>query len=310
MLGWRGPGNQKANKGTIVHKLLEIVALAKKNEAEESFEDDICGTISVPKILAADSDYVNELLSQCYTHYTTVEFSEHDWKKSDWHDCKNWSWTVLNNPKFNPLNLDIVDAEKKFRLPIKESWAKLDDDTYCGISGIIDVVHRHADDVIEVLDWKTGQRKNWNTGKKIEREDLKYDPQVRMYHYAAHQLFPEVSSVLATIYWIRDGGPYTVCLTNEDLPATENLVKDRFQEMLNATRPPTKKSWKCTRFCHQGKTTFEGCGDIKPLIEWRDKQFTEPGQYMTKCQQLNYEIDVHGVDYVIENYQNPEKRKR
>ena len=29
-LGWRGPSNKKADKGTIVHKVLEVAALAKK----------------------------------------------------------------------------------------------------------------------------------------------------------------------------------------------------------------------------------------------------------------------------------------
>lgn len=30
VLGWRGPSNQKADKGTIVHKVLEILAIIKK----------------------------------------------------------------------------------------------------------------------------------------------------------------------------------------------------------------------------------------------------------------------------------------
>lgn len=30
VLGWRGPSGQKADKGTIVHKVLEILACIKK----------------------------------------------------------------------------------------------------------------------------------------------------------------------------------------------------------------------------------------------------------------------------------------
>jgi hypothetical protein len=30
VLGWRGPSNKKADKGTIVHKVLEILAVIKQ----------------------------------------------------------------------------------------------------------------------------------------------------------------------------------------------------------------------------------------------------------------------------------------
>ena len=34
------------------------------------------------------------------------------------------------------------------------------------IKGTIDLVTKIDDNVIEVVDWKTGQRKNWATGSK------------------------------------------------------------------------------------------------------------------------------------------------
>ena len=49
VLGYRSPSNKKADKGTIVHKALEILAFVKftiqKNE--HIFEDDILGKINV-----------------------------------------------------------------------------------------------------------------------------------------------------------------------------------------------------------------------------------------------------------------------
>ena len=51
ILGWRGLSNKKADKGTIVHKVLEILAYIKKNQQDSnnSFIDDIVGEIFVDK---------------------------------------------------------------------------------------------------------------------------------------------------------------------------------------------------------------------------------------------------------------------
>ena len=49
VLGWRGPSGQKADKGTITHKVLEILAIIKKAQQDnlKSVEDDIIGEIKV-----------------------------------------------------------------------------------------------------------------------------------------------------------------------------------------------------------------------------------------------------------------------
>ena len=48
-LGWRGSSNKKADKGTIVHKALEICAVAKKGLQESKRETDV-------KIAGLDED--------------------------------------------------------------------------------------------------------------------------------------------------------------------------------------------------------------------------------------------------------------
>ena len=49
VLGYRSPSNKKADKGTIVHKALEILAFVKYTvqNGDSTFEDDILGTINV-----------------------------------------------------------------------------------------------------------------------------------------------------------------------------------------------------------------------------------------------------------------------
>ena len=49
VLGWRGPSGQKADKGTIVHKVLEILAVIKKAQQDNllTIEDDVIGPIDI-----------------------------------------------------------------------------------------------------------------------------------------------------------------------------------------------------------------------------------------------------------------------
>ena len=46
-LGWRGKSGQKADKGTIVHKALEICAVCKKGaqDGKKNITDDVVGKV-------------------------------------------------------------------------------------------------------------------------------------------------------------------------------------------------------------------------------------------------------------------------
>jgi hypothetical protein len=49
VIGYRSPSNKKADKGTIVHKVLEILAGIKLSEQKNDsyYEDDILGKIDI-----------------------------------------------------------------------------------------------------------------------------------------------------------------------------------------------------------------------------------------------------------------------
>ena len=70
--------------------------------------------------------------------------------------------------------------------------------------------------------------------------------------------------------------------------------EEKFEQIKSTRIPRLNKSWKCTRLCHQGKTTFEGT-HIKP-------QLNRYGEVMTKCQQVHQAIEVHGIDAVSQKY--------
>lgn len=304
VLGWHGPSNIKADMGTIVHKVLEILSLlSKANQSKKRiYYDDICGKLNTRYY------DINQITSKVY-HYYSQKFTQHKWSDYNWKLCKDWVWKALkfNDGMFDPRKRDIVDAEPHFDFEIDEPWAEYDFDGIkgrLGMKGTIDLVTAINDDIYEIIDWKTGQNKNWWTGEIKDLAYLQNDPQLRIYHYAAHQLYPYVEQIMVTIFYINYGGPFTICFSNDDLEKTKLLLKEKFQRIKDTRIPQLNKTWLCSKFCNAGKTTFEGT-DHLPIIEEREGQVCGLGSCMTKCEQIKYEIESKGIDWVTENYQAP-----
>ncbi|NDG33103.1 hypothetical protein EB118_23930, partial [bacterium] len=66
VLGWRGPSNKKADKGTIVHKVLEILAVIKQGlqDNKKIVDDDTIGKIDTHKY------NLDHIIEQVYQYYT------------------------------------------------------------------------------------------------------------------------------------------------------------------------------------------------------------------------------------------------
>ena len=298
VLGWRGKGGLKADKGTIVHKALEVLALSKKakQEGKKIFVDDVVGTV-----FTSYCD-INELVENVYNYYSSA-FDYHDWKPLDLKHCKDWTWKALqlNDGMFDPRKRTIVDAEPHFDFEIDEDWAdyeyEVNGEKVSGklaMKGTIDLITKVDDGFYEIIDWKTGKRLDWATGKQKTYEKLQNDPQLRIYHYAASVLYPDVDNIMITIYFINDGGPFSLCFDRSDIPKTKQIIKEKFEKIKSTRIPRLNKSWKCSKLCHQGKTTFEGT-HIKP-------QLNRYGETMTKCQQVRQAIELHGIDTVSQKY--------
>ena len=318
VLGWRGESGKKADKGTIVHKVLEIVAACKKGaqNGKKIIVDKEIGRVSS----ANDSpDYLERVINRVYKHYTEIA-THHDWSAKDQKDCIKWVWKALeyNNGMFDPRNREVVDTEPHFDIEIKEDWASysydLDGDILSGnlaIKGTVDLITDLGEGVYEVIDWKTGRRLDWATGEKKNQKELFKDPQLRIYHYAMKHLYPDVKTFLVTVYFINDGGAFTVHFQDEDLPVTEQMLKNKFEYITATSRPKTlnetnpSQCWKCSKICHQGKTTFEGT-DIDPLTERRVGRRVAYGKTMTKCEQAKYMINKYGVEWTTQNLIHPE----
>lgn len=307
-MGWRGPSNQKADKGTIVHKVLEILAFIKQAQQNNQYHinDDIVGSIDINNY-----DILN-ITNVVYEHYSSTN-SHHKWSDKDLKDCIKWVDKTLefNNGMFDPRNRTIVSPEQHFDFIIDRPWAKYSFDTPDGkldgqlaLKGTIDLITKIDDNFFEIIDWKTGRRLNWATGKEKTQEHLENDPQLRIYHYAVSQLYPDIDNIMITINFINDGGPFSMCFQKSDLAKTELMIRHKFEKIKAVRRPALNKTWMCNKLCHFGKTTFENTL-IEPLEEYRDGQITKKGQLMTKCEQIHHDVQLQGMNHAIQLYKHP-----
>jgi len=308
VLGWRGLSGQKADKGTIVHKVLEILAVIKKALQDKitNVEDDIIGKIDCNKY---DLD---NIIKSVYKYYSEAN-AHHKWSQKDYKDCHAWVYKAIefNNGMFDPRNRNILCPEQHFDIEIKKPWSAYSYDTdegklegYLAIKGTIDLITLLDSNTIEIIDWKTGRRLDWATGQEKTQEKLENDPQLRIYHYAISHLYPEIDHIIFSIYFINDGGPFSICFDKSDLQKTEDMLRRKFEIVKNTKRPKLNKSWMCNKLCHFGKTTFENTA-IQPQIEYRDNQICKTGSVMTKCEQIKHDMDLHGMDAVVNLYKNP-----
>jgi CRISPR/Cas system-associated exonuclease Cas4 (RecB family) len=308
VLGMRGPSNKKADKGTICHKVLEILAgikLSLQNK-EKLYNDDILGDIDTKKY------NLDKIIDQIYTYYST-QFKHHEWEVKDLKDCHKWVYKALNdhNGTFDPRNRDIVQPEQHFDIVIDKPWAKYKYNTKEGflegnlaIKGTIDLITKVNDSTLEIIDWKTGKRLDWATGEEKTLAKLQNDPQLRIYHYAVSALYPDIDHVIVSINFINDGGAFSICYDRSDLSYTENMIRKKFDAIKNTKVPQLNRTWKCNKLCHFGKTTFEDT-NISPLIEYRDGQICDQGKRMTKCEQVKHDIALKGIDRVVDEYTVP-----
>lgn len=305
-LGWRGNSGKKADKGTIVHKILEISALAKKGlqNGRKTFTDSQIGRVQTSNYNAS---YLNKIIDKVYEYYTS-RTPHHEWVPLDLKHCRKWVWKIFDDHEgiFDPKNRLVVDAEPHFDFEIEEDWAKydytLDDGTQLegnlSLKGTIDLITDVGDDTYEVIDWKTGRRLDWATGKEKTPAKLQKDPQLRMYHLAVKKLYPHVKSFLITIHFMNDGGPFTLHFQDSDVAETLEMIKAKFEVIKNTTSPQQIFTWKCSKLCPAGKTTYENTS-IEPM-------YNSFGGCSNKCDQTMSAIKENGIEWVTQNYMSPD----
>lgn len=150
---------------------------------------------------------------------------------------------LQDKSKANPLERKVIDTEKHFDISVS------DGKTSATIQGYIDIVSKVDKDTIEVFDWKTGKyMKKYN--------ELRVDPQLRIYHLAAKTLYPEYTNILTTIGYIR-GQYITVPFDNEDDRKTAKAVIKYWKKIRGDNKPKPRAlyrgrieyDWRCKALC-------------------------------------------------------------
>lgn len=301
VLGWTGQSGLKADKGTIVHKIMEILAgmkLARQN-GFPSWNDEIVGDVTL-------DDYVLEdIYDKVYSYYTEA-FNHHEWEAADYRECKRWVHKALeySNGEFDPRKQLIVQPEQRFDIELNRvDWAKYNYDGvegYLKLKGTIDLIVQEDANTYHIVDYKTGKRLNWATGEEKTYEKLQNDFQLRFYHLAATILYPQIKNIMITIFFINDGGAFTLTFGQSDIPETLNQIRKKYEQIRDTDVPSLNYSWKCTKFCDHSKKTFEGT-NVLPIVDRGQSKFTKTGQPMCRCDQVKYCFNYKPMPVILSN---------
>lgn len=290
-LGLPDPAGLSAQKGSCVHKALELLArkkLAQQN-AQKSFRDD-----ELAIIFFVDRLTPEVALEEAYGYYSNPIRTEQVWTEGDHQDCLDWMNAAIEwgDGMFDPSRRTIVVPEQYFDIAVKRPWATYDYQVrgqrvrgQLHLKGTMDLVTRLGPGVIEYVDWKTGQRKNWSKNRPKDYQDFLDDKQFLLYYYVLRHLYPD-DNVMFTVFYNRDGGPFTIPFGDHDLFRAEEMLRESF-ETIRADEFPAwvKPSWKC-KICNYSKQTPTGS-----VCENTRKEFVELG--MTRF--LDRHADLDGL---------------
>jgi ATP-dependent exoDNAse (exonuclease V) beta subunit len=234
-----------ALQGSIVHRVLEIMAKRQKR-----------GKNNIDPMLLLDRTW--DKLTKKSPHIeirrvtTRIDKSTGEFKEcADFKKCRIALETILNDPYYNPYNLKVLSGEQWFALEMpKEEFQCLDKFV---VRGYIDLVHEIDEDTIEIVDWKTGNRKNFYTQEPINEVTLMKEIQPRLYHLAAYFLYPQYKNILITFFYANEGGPVTIALSQDNLTMTIASLHKFFTTVKKDTLIRRNRSWRCKNMCSFSK---------------------------------------------------------
>ena len=250
ILGMESKAGKAALQGSIVHQTLEwMIKLRKRGKTNV---DPMWLLNRALDELTAKSDIEIRRVTTRIDK-DTGEFKE----ATDFKKCRVALETVLADPFYNPYKLaKVIDAERWFALEMPgEEWQCLDRDGELhqfAVRGFIDMVHEIDEETIEIVDWKTGSRKDFYTQQPIDEALLMREVQPRLYHLAAYFLYPRYKNILITFYYTNDGGPVTIALSQEDVAMTIAALHRFFTTIKRDTLMKRNRWWTC-RMCNFNK---------------------------------------------------------
>lgn len=310
VLGHQSDSGKKAELGTMVHKVMEVLSGLKKYQQDKprvkylKVTDDAVGEVKFSKDALYTDECVETIADLSYKSYG--KNSKHKWRPADRKEMSTVTWLMLkhNSGQFDPRNRDIYETEPHFDIPIEEDWAKLEYKMPDGkivkgqlaIKGTIDLVTKISDDTIEVIDWKTGRRLDWATGEEKDFNKLMNDPQLLLYYYAISKLYPDFPHRIMSIFFCKDTEgaidpqPFSMPFDKEDETRFLTMLRNRFEEIKQNQAPKllsqNRTHWKCQRLCHFYKNNW-------------------PGTDQNMCIHIEKELKEHGMQETMDTCTRP-----
>jgi hypothetical protein len=281
VLGYPSASNKKAEMGTMVHKVMEVLAGLKKYEQDKpkvkylKVDDDAIGKFKCKKTELYTDELVNKLTDLSIDSYEAK--SDHSFTRKEREEISTTAWCFLTHSdgQFDPRKRNIHFPEPHFDIPIEEDWAKFEYEIngkklkgQLAIKGTIDLVTKINDDTIEVIDWKTGRRMDWATGEVKDYKKLENDAQLLLYYYAISKLYPDFPNRIMSIFFYKDKdgkpdpSPFSLCFSKDDEQRFLDMLKNRFEEIQKNSLPKPisrdQSHFKCNRLCHFYKNNWPG----------------------------------------------------
>jgi hypothetical protein len=266
-----GRAGKKAELGSLCHRVYEVLAKCRKSN-HHLLNDKYC-----------DSQYILDI---CWKRWQKTHGSIFDFTEDDYEFCQK-TVAMICDTKWHPFNFDIKYTELQFELELDIPGFKGEDGKNCLLRGTIDLVVEEDKDTLRVIDYKTGKRLNWVGGGVKEYPDFMKDIQLQVYDIALSTLFPQYKTILLTLHFVRDGGPFTVTYTPEDrkkaiyrLRRIFNSIKsDDSYKRLKDDSTRRSEIWKCKYVCYWGMNTDEHgttlCDKFHRILKTEDIETAE-----------------------------------
>lgn len=145
----------------------------------------------------------------------------------------------------------------------------------------------------------TGRRLDWATGEEKTYEKLSSDPQLLLYNYAISKLFPDYEQSIMSIFFVKDGGPFSMCFDKSDETKFLKMLKNRFQNIQNNNKPrpisENRENWKCTKLCHYCKHNWPGTDENMCIYIENTLKDKGMEQTIKECSKPGFDIGFYSA---------------
>jgi hypothetical protein len=336
VLGIQEGSNLKADKGTIVHKVLEDLAIIKKHLQDnpdsksiviDDEEFDITDFMKpyqlsneevekVNKTRINKEKYVNQndckiknghvrhgvelveiLIRKSYDYYSNR--TKHNWKPIDFKDCTNWTWMALDfkNGVIDPRRRNIVQPEANFKLIIEKDWAKFEHVLPNGEYQEGYLEYKGTIDLVTDVNDSTYEVIDWKTGSRIDWASNARDFKDKIKTY--EKLCSDRQLML---YYYACKRLYPDV---DDVMLTINFIRDGgpfticFEgEHYHKAEQILKDTFIEIKNCTRPRMVFPRQNEMK----CRMCGYFKEGNI---CQQINADFELYDIDAVTDKWQEP-----